>query len=208
MEYNSSRSIMSISEYGRNVYKMVDFMMGVEDREKRNRLAKATINVMAQLNPHLKDYNDFKQKLWDHLFIISDFKLDVDSPYPKPEPEHVFRKPLPVGYPQNNIKYKHYGRYIQVMVEKASKMEDSPERQAFVKLIANHMKKAYLTWNRESVSDEDIAKHLLLISNGKLELSDNVKLFNAQEILAKNKKKKFVPKQNYGKQGYHKQRKV
>lgn len=208
MEYNTSRSIMSIAEYGRNVYKMVDYMMATPDREKRNKLARATINVMAQLNPQLKEYNDFKQKLWDHLFIISEFKLDVDSPFPKPEPESVNRKPRAVGYPQNNIRYKHYGRYIQLMIEKACKMEESPERGAFVKLIANHMKKAYLTWNRESVSDEDIAKHLLQMSGGKLELSDNVRLFNTQDILAKNKKKKFVPRQNYGKQNYHKQRKM
>lgn len=199
MEYNTSRSKMNISEYGRNIQKMIGYIMSIDDREKRNQLAKATINVMGQLNPHLRDVNDFKHKLWDHLFIMSDFKLDVDSPYPKPSPETLTRKPDPLEYSSNNITYKHYGRHMEKIIEKACEMEDGHVKDTLVELIANHLKKSYLTWNRDAVNDEEIAKHLEILSKGKLKLHDDMKLNNTNDILSKNKKKKFQGKQSVSK---------
>ncbi len=195
MEYNTSRSKMNISEYGRNIQKMIEQIMSVEDREKRNHLARATINVMGQLNPHLRDVNDFKHKLWDHLFIMSDFKLDVDSPYPIPSRETLTKKPEPLKYSSNNVTYKHYGRHIERIIEKACEMEDGKVRDALIKLIANHLKKSYLTWNRDAVNDEEIAEHLNVLSKGKLKLQDDIKLSHTTDILSKNKKKKFQGRQ-------------
>ncbi len=195
MEYNTSRSKMNISEYGRNIQKMIEQIMAVEDREKRNQMARATINVMGQLNPHLRDVNDFKHKLWDHLFIMSDFNLDVDSPYPIPSRETLSRKPEPLSYSSNNIRIRHYGRHIEQIIEKACEMEDGPIKDTLVKLIANHLKKSYLTWNRDAVNDEEIAEHLNLLSNGRLKLDEDMKLNNTNDILSKNKKKKYQGKQ-------------
>ncbi|MFO7873481.1 MAG: DUF4290 domain-containing protein [Bacteroidales bacterium] len=208
MEYNTTRSKMNITEYGRNIQKMIEYIRSVEDRERRNKLARATINVMGQLNPHLRDVNDFKHKLWDHLFIMADFDLDVDSPYPLPSRETLTRKPEPLQYASNNITFKHYGRHIEKMIEKASELEDGPMKETLIKLIANHMKKSYLTWNRETVSDEEIAGHLSIMSNGKLTLQDHVKLSETNDILSKGKKKKYQSsKQSGGKYHNHKVRK-
>lgn len=195
---------MVISEYGRNIHKMIDHIKSVEDRDKRNHLARATINVMGQLNPHLRDVNDFKHKLWDHLFIMADFDLDVDSPYPLPSKETLTRKPEPLKYATNNVTFKHYGRHIERMIEKACELEDGHMKDTLVKLIANHLKKSYLTWNRDDVTDEEIAEHLSIMSDGKLNLEDNIKLHQTSDILAKNKKKKYQGRQsgkNYSQKG-------
>jgi len=207
MEYNTSRSKMSISEYGRNIQKMIEHIMAVEDREKRNQLTRATINVMGQLNPHLRDVNDFKHKLWDHLFIMSDFQLDVDSPYPKPSPEILTKKPESLSYSSNNITFKHYGRQIERIIEKACAMDEGEEKNALTRLIANHLKKSYLTWNRDTVTDEEIASHLYALSGGRLEFKEEIKLQNTQDITPKNKKKKFQGKQGNGKGYQHKGKK-
>ncbi len=196
MEYNSSRDKMVISEYGRNIHKMIDYIKSVEDRDKRNHLARATINVMGQLNPQLRDVNDFKHKLWDHLFIMADFDLDVDSPYPIPSKETLTRKPEPLQYTTNNVTFKHYGRHIERMIEKACELENGFMKDTLVKLIANHLKKSYLTWNRDDVTDEEIAEHLSVMSDGKLNLEDNIKLHQTSDILAKNKKKKYQGRQS------------
>jgi len=204
MEYNSSRDKMVISEYGRNIHKMIDYIKSVKDRDKRNQLARATINVMGQLNPHLRDVNDFKHKLWDHLFIMADFDLDVDSPYPLPSKETLTRKPEPLKYATNNVTFKHYGRHIERMIEKACELKDGFMKDTLIKLIANHLKKSYLTWNRDDVTDEEIAEHLSIMSDGKLNLEDNIKLNQTSDILAKNKKKKYQGRQsgkNYGPKG-------
>jgi hypothetical protein len=203
MEYNSQRSKMSISEYGRNIQKMIEQIITIEDREQRNHQARAIINVMGQLNPHLRDVNDFKHKLWDHLFIMSDFKLDVDSPYPIPSPQSLARKPERLSYASNHIRYKHYGRHIEKMIEKATEFEDGEEKDALIKLIANHLKKSYLTWNRDAVTDEEIAKHLKELSNGKLQLDENIKLSHPNEAPPQQKqqikKKRFQGKPGSGK---------
>ncbi len=198
---------MNISEYGRNIQKMIEHIMTVEDREKRNQLTRATINVMGQLNPHLRDVNDFKHKLWDHLFIMSDFKLDVDSPYPKPSAQMLARKPERLAYPANNITFKHYGRHIERIIEKACELEPGEEKTALIRLIANHLKKSYLAWNRDAVTDEEIASHLSHLSNGKLELDENIKLIQMPEVPQKVKKKKFQGKSGNGKNQQYKGKK-
>ena len=189
LEYNSQRGRMFIPEYGRNIQKMVNHAMSVENREERNRVAQAIINVMGQLNPHLRDINDFKHKLWDHLFIISDFKLDVDSPYPKPTPATFEGKPEKVKYPYYNIKYRFYGKTIELMIQKAIAMEDSELKNLLIHAIANHMKKLYLNWNKDSVSDDVIINHLADLSGGKLKLADDFRLSSTGDILARTKKK-------------------
>jgi len=185
MEYNSQRSKMNISEYGRNIQKMIEHIMTIDDREKRNHLTRATIQVMGQLNPHLRDINDFKHKLWDHLFIMSNFKLDVDSPYPIPSEETLKRKPERLSYASNHIRIRHYGRHIEQIIEKACEFEEGEEKKSLIKMIANHLKKSYLTWNRDSVTDEEIANHLKILSRGRLTLDESIKLNNTEDILAK-----------------------
>lgn len=186
MEYNTGRDYLSIKEYGRNVKKMVSHVLTIEDREKRSQLAKSIVKVMSQLNPNNKDSDDYWHKLWDHLYIISDFKLDIDSPYPMPEPSMLAKRPEPIAYPKNKIRFRHYGKTIEQMIAKASKMEEGEERKAFIAVIGNHLKKLYITWNRDSVSDDLIIDHLALLSNGNLKLDENHQLAKTHDIIVQN----------------------
>lgn len=186
MEYNSQRPYMILPEHGRHTQKMVQHCMTIEDREERNKCARAIIDVMGQLNPHLRDVNDFKHKLWDHLFIISDFKLDVDSPYPIPERAMFEVKPEPLPYPQQNIKYKHYGKNVESLIKKCIETKDPVQKEEFTVAIANLMKKFFLTWNRDSVNDEVVFDHLKKLSKGELELKENTNLRATHEILSRN----------------------
>lgn len=190
MEYNTDRSHLTMPEYGRNIHKMVEYAISVEDTVERNKIAVAIVNVMGQLNPHLRDVTDFKHKLWDHLFIISNFKLDVDSPYPKLSKETLHAKPEKVNYPSNQIKFKHYGKNVELIIEEIKKLEDGPLKESLVNTIANFMKMAYLNWNRDTVNDELIIEHLKLLSKGALSLSENTKLNHTSSILLKSNKSK------------------
>ena len=183
MDYNTSRNKLVISEYGRNVQKMVEHAVGLEDRDQRTRLATLIVNVMAQLNPGIREMNDYKQKLWDHLHIISGFQLDVDSPYPVPVKEHLERSPEKVPYHTNGIRFRHYGKNIENIIATASEMEDGSKRDEMIRMIANQLKKLYLNWNREAVTDEVIAAHLEEMSGGKLVLPEGVELIRSHEIL-------------------------
>jgi len=196
MEYNTTRELIPITEYGRNVKKMIDYTITVEDREKRNRLAKVIVNVMSQLNPQMRDNVEFKHKLWDHLFILSDFKLDIDSPFPVPSKIDIDHKPEKISYPTYNIAFKHYGNNIERIIRKAIEMEEGLQKDALVKTIANHLKKSYLNWNRDSVTDEVIAAHLELLSGGKLKLGEEVILSDTRTILANNKRKVVINQNN------------
>jgi hypothetical protein len=211
MEYNTERPHLIIPEYGRHIQKMVDHVVTIKDSEERNKTAKAIINVMGQLNPHLRDVPDFKHKLWDHLFIISDFKLDVDSPYDKPTPESVHLKPEKIKYPNQYFKFKHYGKIIQEMIEKAINYEEGEEKEVLIKTIATHMKKAYLIWNRDAVEDEKIFGDLETISQGKLKCSEGFKLNDTQEILAANNRRrkpaKFSKSNNHHRSNKYSKRK-
>ncbi len=175
-DYNSSRSKLILSEYGRNVQNMVKYIVALPTKEERNRYAHVVIDLMGFLNPHLRDVADFKHKLWDHLNIISEFKIDVDSPYPKPTQEAIRFKPAPLKYPQQKISFKHYGKTIELMIEKARSIEDAPRQQHMVQAIANFMKMAYVTWNKDSVADETILSDLRILSKGELKLEENINL--------------------------------
>jgi hypothetical protein len=183
MDYNTSRNKLVISEYGRNVQKMAEHAISLEDRDQRTRLAALIVNVMAQLNPGIREMSDYKQKLWDHLHIISGFRLDVDSPYPVPEKENLERRPETVPYRSNGIRYRHYGKNIENVIATVSDIEDGPKKDELIRMIANQLKKLYLNWNRESVTDEVIAAHLAEISGGKLILPEGTELARSQDIL-------------------------
>ncbi|UOB17834.1 DUF4290 domain-containing protein [Abyssalbus ytuae] len=171
LEYNSERPKLIIPEYGRHIQKMVDHATAIEDREERNKIVKAIIGVMGNLNPHLRDVPDFQHKLWDQLFIIADFKLDVDSPYPKPTKEMLSERPERLKYPQNHPKYRFYGNNIKRMIDECVKWEDGDLKDALKFTIANHMKKSYLNWNKDTVEDEVIFNHLYELSEGKINLA-------------------------------------
>lgn len=173
VEYNTQREHMMISEYGRNIQKMVNFAMAEPDRERRTVLANALIALMGNLNPQLRDVADYKHKLWDHLFIISDFKLDVDCPYPLPTKESVFRKPDLLDYPQNKIRFRFYGKNIVKMIQAATELEEGPMKTTFINLIGSFMKNACKSWNAETLSDEEILAHLEMLSDGKIRVEDN-----------------------------------
>ncbi len=189
-DYNTSRSHLILPEYGRNIQKMIDHIVSIEDRAERNKAAHTIIGIMGNLNPHLRDVNDFKHKLWDHLAIISDFRLDIDSPYDTPTPDMLLSKPNRIPYNQKSIRYKHYGHSIVLMIEKAVEMEEGEEKSDLVKMIAYHMKKSYLTWNREAVDDMEIFDDLKVLSGNRLEISPELVLPETREILAKNTRKK------------------
>jgi len=175
-DYNTTRSDLILAEYGRNVQNMVKYICALEDRDERNKYAQAVIDLMGFLNPHLRDVADFKHKLWDHLHIISGYQIDVDSPYPKPTPEAAAIRPKHIGYPQQKIKYKHYGKTVEVLIERTKAVEDPERRAAMVQGIANFMKMAYVQWNKDSVADETIFKNLRELSGGELKLDENVNL--------------------------------
>ena len=189
LEYNTQRGSMLIAEYGRNVQKMVEMTIKIEDREKRNMAAQNIVNVMSLLNPQVKDVADFKHKLWDHLFIISDYKLDVDSPFPVPERAAIKARPKPISYPTSDIRYKYYGKVMENMIQHIAKMEDSPVKVQITQNLANFMKMSYLTWNKDTVDDSTIFNHLSELSKGTMKMDDSVKLNHTAEILAMNKEK-------------------
>ncbi|MDB5088064.1 MAG: hypothetical protein JWR09_2058 [Mucilaginibacter sp.] len=175
-DYNSTRNKLILSEYGRNVQNMVKYIVALPTKEERNRYAQVVIDLMGFLNPHLRDVADFKHKLWDHLHIISDFQIDVDSPYPKPSPEAIHLKPEPLKYPHQRIKYKHYGKTIELMIEKAKSIEDPDRKRHMTQAVANFMKMAYVQWNKDSVTDESILNDLYNLSGGQLKLEENINL--------------------------------
>ncbi|MGO1245013.1 DUF4290 domain-containing protein [Sphingobacterium sp. JB170] len=169
-DYNSTRSKLILAEYGRNVQNMVDYICTLPTKEERNRYAQVVIDMMGVLNPHLRDVSDFKHKLWDHLHIISDFKIDVDSPYPIPDRNAIHQQPELLGYPQHRIRFKHYGFTVERMIEKALAMPSPENRERMALSIANFMKMAYMTWNKDSVQDEHIIQDLKEVSKGQLTL--------------------------------------
>ena len=205
MEYNTERSKLVIAEYGRNIQKMIDYAITIEDREKRSKIARIIVNIMAQMNPHVRENEDYMHKLWDHLYYISDFKLDVDSPYPPPEKDTFQKKPERIPYSDNKITFRHYGKYVEKLIEKVSELEEGEDKEYLIQVIANHLKKSYLNWNRDSVNDETIFKHLEELSGGKLKLSEDQQLLSTHEILSRNRSPKRKPT-NYRKDNNGKRR--
>lgn len=172
MEYNTTRSGLSIREYGRHIQKMVDYILTIEDKKKRQEQAHVVIELMGFLNPHLKNVEDFRHKLWDHLFVISDFKLDVDSPYPIPTKETLKAKPQRLHYPKRYPRYNHLGKNIELVINKALSEENPEKKQGFANAIAYYMKLSYNNWHKENVQDDTIQAELQAITKGELEFNN------------------------------------
>lgn len=189
IEYNTERPHLIIPEYGRHIQKMVDQAVAEQDPEKRNKQAKSIIAVMGNLNPHLRDVPDFQHMIWDQLFIISKFELDVDSPYKKPTPEELYAPPEPLAYPQNYPKYRFYGNNIKRMIDVAISWEEGDKKEGLILTIANHMKKCFLNWNKDTVEDDVIFKHLFELSDGKINLQNSEEDLRDAQKLMKSKKR-------------------
>ena len=172
MEYNTLRNHLIMKEYGRHIQKMVEYVLTVEDRTRRQQQAQMVIELMGSLNPHLKNVDDFRHLLWDHLFFVSDFKLDVDSPYPIPTRESLKAKPDPLPYPKRYPKYNHLGKNIEIVIDKALQEEDGEKRQGFANAIAYYMKLTYSNWHKELVHDDNIQTELQSITKGELEFNN------------------------------------
>lgn len=211
MEYNTTRDKMLLPEYGRNVQNMISFAMKIENKEERNRAAQAIIEVMGQLNPHLRDVDDFRHKLWTHLFLMSDFKLDVESPYEIPKLEKLQEKPNRLEYPKSTIKYGHYGKYTEKILATA-KDTKNPEEKEFLKTsMSNFMKKLYLSHNNDAVENHVIAGNLKELSRGELVLDNPDELISTNTLLRSmgmnNTQKRTIPNNNKNNSYKQKQKK-
>ncbi|MFC0604254.1 DUF4290 domain-containing protein [Winogradskyella pulchriflava] len=189
LEYNTEREHLIIPEYGRHLQKMINYAKTRETKEERNKVAKAIISVMGNLQPHLRDVPDFQHKLWDQLFIMSNFELDADSPYEKPSEEELKSRPEPLKYPQNHPKYRFYGNNIKTMIDVAVSWEESELKEALTYTIANHMKKCFLNWNKDTVEDEVIFDHLYELSDGKINLKNSEEDLSDSSSLMRTKSK-------------------
>ena len=202
LECNTARTKLIIPEYGRHVHKMIDHALSSNDIKDRNKVAKAIIGVMGNLNPHLRDVPDFQHKLWDQLFIMSDFNLDVDSPFPKPVKEVYSQRPEKLNYPQSFPKYRFYGNNIKRMIDVAIEWEDNEMKKQLVYVIANHMKKCFLNWNKDTVEDDVIFIHLDELSDGKLKIDPSLKPLSESQSLIKLTNKKFTKNNSKNKKPY------
>ncbi|MFM1894256.1 MAG: DUF4290 domain-containing protein [Flavobacteriales bacterium] len=196
MEYNTTRGKLILPEYGRNVQNMIAHAMEITDRKERNRAAQAIIEVMGQLNPHLRDVDDFRHKLWTHLFVMSDFKLEVDSPYEIPKAESLQEKPKLMAYPKSKIRYGHYGKYTQQILETAIEVDKKEEKEYLKITMANFMKKQFLSHNNDTVENHVIADQMKELSKGELVLDNPDELMNTNVLLrsmgmGSNNNKKF-----------------
>ena len=182
MEYNTRQKKLPLPEYGRSVQNMVDHALTIEDRAERQSCANTIVNIMGGMFPHLRDVPDFKHKLWDHLAIMADFKLDIDYPYEIVRRDNFQTKPNRIAYPSTRIHYRHYGRALEDLIKIASDMPEGDEKNNLVALICNHMKKDYMTWNKDTVDDRKIAEDLYELSDGRLQLTDDLLRLMARRI--------------------------
>ena len=194
--YNTERVRLYIPEYGRNVQKMVDYLKTIEDREKRNEQARAIIKVMEIINPAVHLQDNFEQKLWDHLHIISGFDLDVDSPYPAPSPECLNDRPQPVLINKKPVKATHYGRNIESFIDLIAEKEDSDEKTAMIRTLAIYMRQQYLIWNKDTVSDETIFQDIEKLSDYRIRVPEGLQLAKAGS------------ENGYSKQGYNQSKRM
>src|ERR1700742_1231864 len=183
MEYNTTRNYLVMREYGRHIQKMIEYLVTIEDPEIRQRNAQAVIELMGFLNPHLKNVEDFRHKLWDHLFLISDFKLEVASPYPIPTRETLRARPKPLKYPKRYPRFSHLGKNLEIVINKALAEENPEKRNGFANAVAYYMKLAYNNWHKETVHDDAIQSELTQLTNGQLEFTNTpyVKSFRPNE---------------------------
>jgi len=207
LEYNSERPLMIIPEYGRHIQKLIDHCMSLESKEERNKMAIAIVDVMGNLQPHLRDVPDFKHKLWDQLYIMSDFKLDADSPYEIPSKEELQEKPESLPYPKSANKYRFYGNNIQIMIDTALTWEDGEMKDALIYTVANHMKKCFLNWNKDTVEDDVIFEHLFELSHGKFDLRNSGETLSESKNLLRSRKSQGQNQHHKGKTQHHKNRK-
>lgn len=183
MEYNTTRNHLVMREYGRHIQKMIEYLLSLEDKEARQRNAYSVIELMGFLNPHLKNVEDFRHKLWDHLFLISDFKLEVASPYPIPTRETLRARPQPLKYPKRYPKFSHLGKNLELVINKALAEENPDKRSGFANAVAYYMKLAYNNWHKETVHDDAIQSELTNLTNGQLEFTNTpfVKSFRPED---------------------------
>ena len=196
MKYNTKEKRLALPEYGRNIQNMVDHCVSIVDREERTHCANTIINIMGNMFPHLRDVNDFKHILWDHLAIMSDFALDIDYPYEVIKKDDLYAKPTKLPYNTGRIIYKHYGKNLENMIKRATEYAEGEEKEYLIQLLANHMKKSFLTWNKEVVDDRKIFSDLSLLSKGNIVLDEELhKLTESKDILMK-KNKNLTRRQN------------
>lgn len=202
MKYNTEEKRLALPEYGRNIQNMVDYCITIENRDERKRCANTIINIMGNMFPHLRDVNDFKHILWDHLAIMADFKLDIDYPYEIIKKENLNSRPPRIPYNNSRIRYRHYGKTLELMIRKANDLEEGTEKNYLVRLLATQMKKSFLTWNKETVDDSKIFKDLQELSEGKIVLKEEeYKLTESRDILARNNNNNNNSKKNYSRKG-------
>jgi len=202
MEYNTAEKPLRLPEYGRNIQNMVDYCVAIEDRQERKRCADTIISIMGNMFPHLRDVNDFKHILWDHLAIMGDFKLDIDYPYEIVKKEDLYSHPEKIPYANSRIRYRHYGKTLEQMIVKATELEQGEEREQLIKLLANQMKKSFLTWNKESVDDAKIFSDLYELSGGRIVLStDEYKLAESRDLLARNNTNTNTNRKSHSRKG-------
>ena len=207
LQYNTEREHLIIPEYGRHLQKMINHAVAQESKEERNRLAKAIISIMGNMQPHLRDVPDFQHKLWDQLFIMSDLKLDADSPFEIPTEEMLSVRPEPLKYPQNFPKYRFYGNNIKTMIDVANTWEAGEMKEALEYTIANHMKKSFLNWNKDTVEDTVIFRHLFELSDGKIDLRGSKEDLSDSTSLLKTQRKFATQKKPVKKTNHHRNRK-
>lgn len=197
LEYNTQREELKMPEYGRHVQKMIEYVASIPDKEKRNEQIQAVVAVMGTLNPQLRDINDFKHKLWDHVQIISDFKIDIDSPYPTPTKESLSTKPNPIPLQKEQIKISHYGRNIQNMIDTIAQREDDQVKTYMIQTIALYMKQQYIIWNKDSVTDEIIFRDIEKLSNGRIVIPEDMHIVASSQD-GQNHQRKANNKKNNG----------
>tara|TARA_B100001250_G_scaffold172632_1_gene148623 strand:+ start:13254 stop:13874 length:621 start_codon:yes stop_codon:yes gene_type:complete len=200
MQYNTAKDHLVMPEYGRHVQNMINHAINLTNKKEQQECVDAIITFMGQMNPHLRDVKEFTHKLWAHLHIMSDFKLEVESPYPKPEIEKLTKKPEPMEYPGNKIKFSYYGSTIPAMIKTAQNLKKE-EKEIMTGMIANQMKKSYILFNERSVDNNMIKQHLKQLSNGELELADDFQFIRSASVrpVGGNSKKNYSKKKGYKK---------
>ena len=201
MEYNTNRTKLLMPEYGRNIQQIVEYCKSLPSKEERNEVAKTIVEFMGQRNPHLRDEENYKHKLWDHLYILADYDLDVDAPYPFPTREELDQKPNRMDYPSFENEYKFYGKSILQLIDRAIELEEGEEKEALIQVIANNMKKSYNVYNKEHVQDEVIFRHLKELSQDKLDLT-GIETLDKSKIYHPNRNKR----NNHKKRNHHSQK--
>ncbi len=199
MDYNTYRDKLILPEYGRHVQKMIERAKGIEDKQKRSEQIQAVVNVMALLNPSLKEFPDYKRKLWDHVYVIAGYDLDIDSPYEAPHPASAASRPEPIPVEKRPIKASCYGRNIENMIDLVAGIEDESVRAEMIRNLARYMRQQYLIWNKDTVADETILKDMVRLADGKIEIPEGLELGTVHGEFNRPRALDARPAQQYGK---------